>query len=373
LWTLFIQIGRGNFYSYLNFFSFFNRIFTKYKNYLLHLYSKYIAILILIEKTKMPIISNSTYQPPFAIFKNGHLNTIYPSQFRKVKNVNYQRERITTPDDDFIDLDWVFNHENRVVIVCHGLEGKAESAYVKGMAKIFAQNNWSVCAYNYRGCSGEPNRQIRAYHSGATDDLELVIQAVLAKGFGEIVLIGFSLGGNLVLKYTGENGSNIHTEIKKTVAFSTPVHLESSSDVLQQPHNWLYMKRFSSKLQEKVKAKKELLIKAGFDVETLSSAKSFYVFDELFTAKAHGFSSRIDYYTKNSSLQFLENIAIPTLLINAKDDPFLSPECFPESIAKKHKYFHLEMPKYGGHVGFTTFGSDNVFWSEQRAFEFVVG
>jgi hypothetical protein len=131
------------------------------------------------------------------------------------------------------------------------------------------------------------------------------------------------------------------------------------------------MKRFSSKLREKVKAKKELLKAAGFDVETLSSAKSFYVFDELFTAKAHGFSSRIDYYTKCSSLQFLENIAIPTLLINAKDDPFLSPECFPESIAKKHQYFHLEMPKYGGHVGFTTFGNDNVLWSEQRAFEFI--
>jgi hypothetical protein len=319
----------------------------------------------------MPIIPNSTYQPPFAIFKNGHLNTIYPSQFRKVKNIAYERERITTPDDDFIDLDWIYKNKNQVVIICHGLEGKAESAYVKGMAKTFAQGEWSVCAYNYRGCSGEPNRQIRAYHSGATDDLELVIQAVLAKGFVEIVLIGFSLGGNLVLKYTGENGSNIHAEIKKTVALSTPVHLESSSDVLQQPHNWLYMKRFSSKLREKVKAKKELLKAAGFDVETLSSAKSFYVFDELFTAKAHGFSSRIDYYTKCSSLQFLENIAIPTLLINAKDDPFLSPECFPESIAKKHQYFHLEMPKYGGHVGFTTFGNDNVLWSEQRAFEFI--
>ena len=321
----------------------------------------------------MPNIPNSTYQPPSAIFKNGHLNTIYPSQFRKVKNVNYQRERITTPDDDFIDIDWIYKNKNRVVIICHGLEGNAASAYVKGMAKIFAQNDWSVCAYNYRGCSGEPNRQIRAYHSGATDDLEFVIQTVLAKQFREIGLIGFSLGGNLVLKYTGENGSNIHNEIKKTVALSTPVHLESSSDVLQQPHNWLYMQRFSSKLQKKVKAKKELLTQAGFDVKTLLKAKSFSVFDELFTAKAHGFSSRVDYYTKSSSLQFLENIAIPTLLINAKDDPFLSPECFPEHIAKSHQYFYLETPNYGGHVGFTTFGGDNVFWSEQRVFEFISG
>lgn len=319
----------------------------------------------------MPIILNSTYRPPFSIFKNGHLNTIYPSLFRTVKNVNYQRERIATPDDDFIDLDWIIKAKNKIVIICHGLEGKAESAYVKGMAKIFAQNDWSVCAYNYRGCSGEPNKQIRAYHSGATDDLELVIQTVLGKKFTEIVLVGFSLGGNLVLKYTGENGSNIHTAIKKTVALSTPVHLESSSEVLQQPHNWIYMQRFSLKLRKKVKEKEVLLVQAGFDVEALLRAKSFDVFDELFTAKAHGFSSRIDYYTKCSSLQFLENIAIPTLLINAKDDPFLSPECFPESIAANHKQFYLEMPKHGGHVGFTTFGDNNTLWSERRVFEFV--
>ena len=319
----------------------------------------------------MPLIQNSTYRPPFSIFKNGHLNTIYPSQFRKVKTVKYQRERMTTPDDDFIDLDWIYKDKNRVTIICHGLEGSSESQYLKGMAKIMSGNDWSVCAYNYRGCSGEPNKQIRAYHSGATDDLELVIQQVLKKGFREIVLIGFSLGGNVVLKYTGENGSNIHSEIKKTVALSTPVHLESGSEVIQQSHNWIYMKRFSSKLRQKVIAKKELLRKAGFDVETLSKAKSFYVFDELFTAKAHGFSSRVDYYTKSSSLQFLNQITIPTLLINAKDDPFLSPECFPRDIAKNHPYFYLEIPKYGGHVGFTTFGDGNTLWSERRVLEFI--
>lgn len=319
----------------------------------------------------MPIIQHSTYAPPSSIFKNRHWNTIYPSLFRRVKNVHYQRERITTPDDDFIDLDWIMKAKNKVVIICHGLEGKAESAYVKGMAKIFAQNDWSVCAYNYRGCSGEPNKQIRAYHSGATDDLELVIQTVLSKKFETIALVGFSLGGNLVLKYTGEQGANINPAIKKTAALSTPVHLESSSEVLQQPHNWLYMKRFASKLRKKIKSKEKILEQGGFDVATLLHAKTFKVFDELFTAKAHGFSSRIDYYTKCSSLQFLENIAIPTLLINAEDDPFLSSECFPKTIASNHQFFYLETPKHGGHVGFTTFGNEGTFWSERRVFEFV--
>lgn len=319
----------------------------------------------------MPLIPKSTYQPPSFIFKNRHLNTIYPSQFRKVNTVTYQRERLITPDNDFIDLDWIYNSKIKVVIICHGLEGSADSQYTKGMAKIFANNNWSVCAYNYRGCSGEPNKQIRAYHSGATDDLELVIQEVLTKKFKEVVLVGFSLGGNLVLKYTGENGKNIHSEIKKTVALSTPCHLESGSEVIQQSHNWLYMKRFSLKLQQKVKDKKDILVKNGFDYETLVSANSFYVFDELFTSKAHGFSSRVDYYTKSSSLQFLPNVAIPTLLINAKDDPFLSPQCFPVDIAKNHDKFYLETPKYGGHVGFTTFGNNNTLWSEQRVFDWV--
>lgn len=321
----------------------------------------------------MPLIEKSTYQPPSFFFKNGHLNTIYPSQFRKVKTINYQRERLITPDDDFIDLDWIYKDKNKVAIVCHGLEGNAESQYVQGMAKIFSKNNWSVCAYNYRGCSGEPNKQIRAYHSGATDDLELVIQQVLSKKFDEIVLIGFSLGGNLVLKYTGEQGKNIHSQIKKTVALSTPCHLESGSNVIQEPKNWLYMKRFSLKLQQKVKDKKTILLDHGFDYETLASANSFYVFDELFTSKAHGFESRVDYYTKCSSLQFLPNIAIPTLLINAKDDPFLSPQCFPVEIAKNHPNFHLEIPEYGGHVGFATFGKDNTLWSEQRTFDWING
>lgn len=320
---------------------------------------------------KMPLISESTYQIPNFIFKNCHINTIYPSLIRKVENVNYTRERISTPDDDFIDLDWLYADSNKVVIVCHGLEGGADRSYVKGMAKKFYQNNWSVCAYNYRGCSGEPNLQIRAYHSGATDDLELVIQQVLSKKFKEIVLVGFSLGGNLVLKYTGENSDRIHSEIKKTVALSVPCHLASSSEVLQKSGNWIYMKRFAIKLRTKIKAKKDLLLKNGFDYDSLIQAEKFDEFDELFTSKAHGFKNRMDYYTKCSALQFLPNVTIPTLLINAKDDPFLSLECFPIDIAKSHDLFHLEMPDYGGHVGFTTFNKENVLWSEKRTYEFI--
>jgi predicted alpha/beta-fold hydrolase len=319
----------------------------------------------------MPIIKNTTYQSPFPLFKNCHFNTIYASQLRKLKSVSYERERIETLDDDFIDLDWIYNDKSKVVILCHGLEGNTESRYMKGMSTIFSENNWSVCAYNYRGCSGEPNRQLRAYHSGATDDLDLVIQRVLSKNYTEIVLVGFSLGGNLVLKYTGENGQNIHTNIKKTVAISTPCHLESSSDEINRPRNLIYLKRFMRKLRTKVVSKKELLIKNGFDYDALYNAKSFIEFDELFTSKAQGFKDRIDYYTKASALQFIPNIAIPTLLINAQDDSFLSSECFPITEAKTNDHFYLEMPKYGGHVGFMTSLKDDVLWSERRTLDFV--
>lgn len=319
----------------------------------------------------MPIIKNSTYTPPNIFFKNCHINTIYASQLRKLKSINYERIRIETPDDDFIDLDWIYKDSSKVAIVCHGLEGSAESRYIKGISAIFTEKNWSVCAYNYRGCSGEPNRQLRAYHSGATDDLELVIQSVLTKKYTEIVLVGFSLGGNLVLKYTGENGKNIHSEIKKTVALSTPCHLESGAEEINKSRNWIYLKRFMRKLQAKVIPKKELLIKNGFDYEAVSKAKTFAEFDELFTSKAQGFKDRIDYYTKASALQFIPNIAIPTLLINAQDDSFLSPKCFPIAEAKANENFYLEMPKYGGHVGFVTFSEDCFLWSEHRVLDFV--
>ncbi len=319
----------------------------------------------------MPIIKKSTYQPPNVIFKNCHLNTIYASQLRKLNAVQYERERIATTDDDFIDLDWIYKDKSKVAIVCHGLEGSSDSRYVKGIASLLSENDWTICAYNYRGCSGEPNRQLRAYHSGATDDLEIVIQHVLSNKYTEIVLVGFSLGGNLVLKYTGENGQNIHSEIKKTVALSTPIHLESSSDEINKSKNWIYLKRFMKKLRTKVVPKKALLIENGFDYEAIYNAKSFVEFDELYTSKAQGFEDRIDYYTKASALQFIPGISIPTLLINAQDDSFLSPECFPKEVAKANDCFYLEIPKFGGHVGFTTFSKDNYLWSEKRVLEFI--
>ena len=152
----------------------------------------------------MPLISKSDYNPMF-LFSNAHFQTIYPPLFRKVKGVNYVRERILTPDRDFIDLDWSKVGADRAVIVSHGLEGHSRRSYVLGMIKAFNTRGWDGIAFNFRGCSGEPNRLIRSYHCGATEDLHTVVSHVIEKkSYSSISLVGFSVGGNLTLMYLGE-------------------------------------------------------------------------------------------------------------------------------------------------------------------------
>lgn len=312
------------------------------------------------------------YQPPF-IFKQRHFNTVYTTLFRR-NPVNYQRERIETPDDDFIDLDWLKEGHSQLVIICHGLEGSADSEYVKGMAKAFVKRNYDIVAYNYRGCSGEPNRQLKAYHAGATYDLQTVIDHILnTTNYKSIHLVGFSLGGNLVLKYVGENPTGIPKEIQSCVAISVPIDLESCAYEIAKPHNFLYNERFRKKLKAKVIAKKALIEQSPLiDYDALIQSKSFMTFDNLFTAPAHGFKDAIDYWTQNSSKQFLTNIQIPTLLINALDDPFLAPEAFPFEAPKQNPNFQLLAPKYGGHVGFVQFNTEKEFWSEVQTTKFVM-
>ena len=177
-------------------------------------------------------MSVEKYTPPFLLF-SPHLETIYPAVARKVSIEPYRRERISTPDDDFLDLDWLKNASKKLVIISHGLEGNSSRAYIKGMAKIFHAQGFNILAWNYRGCSEEMNRQVRFYHSGATDDLGTVISHSINLGFDEIYLIGFSLGGNLTLKYLGE--ALPPAEIKKAVAISVPMDLRASCEKISQP------------------------------------------------------------------------------------------------------------------------------------------
>lgn len=308
------------------------------------------------------------YNRPFLLF-HPHLETIYPSLLRKIKLNPYQRERIATPDHDFLDLDWLKQGSAKLIIISHGLEGNTTRPYVRGMARAFFQMGYDVLAWNYRGCGDEMNRNLRFYHSGATDDLNTVVEHAGKQNYSELSLIGFSLGGNLTLKYLGEQGKRIPAFLKKAVAISVPMDLHSSCLKISEPSNWVYSNRFLKSLKTKVIQKSKQL--SGLDTRGIDSIKTLMEFDDKFTAPIHGFEGAIDYYTRNSSINFLSGIEVPTLIVSAKNDPFLSKECYPTSDTIQNPHLKIEYTEYGGHVGFTLFNQNGLYWSELRALEFI--
>ncbi|EAY28615.1 YheT family hydrolase [Microscilla marina] len=322
----------------------------------------------------MPVISESSYRSPFWL-PNRHLQTIYPNILRRIEGVHYQRERIDTPDGDFLDLDWCKSPSGqpRLVIMSHGLEGDTHRTYMKGMVRAFRQQNWDVLTWNYRGCSGENNRLIKAYHSGATYDLATVVQHALSLNvYQEVVMVGFSLGGNLTLKYLGEQGAQLSELITKSVIFSAPVDLAACADEISKPHNFIYAKRFLRTLKQKLKAKIERYPDA-FAPGIMQQIKTLRDFDNLYTAPVHGFENAQDYYKQCSARYFLDTIAIPTLIVNAQNDSFLAPTCYPKTQVEKLDWIFLEIPRKGGHCGFAPAKPNDLYWSEQRALEFVQG
>lgn len=318
----------------------------------------------------MPIIA-SDYNPPFP-FKSGHLSTIYSGIIRNVTGLAQKRERLELDDGDFLDLDWSYaTQESKVVVILlHGLEGNAQRPYIIGSAKQFNANGIDACAVNYRGCSGTSNRLFRSYHSGATEDLEAVINYILKeKKYTTIFLKGFSLGGNMALKYLGERRW-IPKEIKGAVAVSVPCHLHSSLLELLKPKNIMYATRFKKRLVEKLREKQVLFPDRISDLD-IAMIKTLKDFDDIYTSKAHGFMDAIDYYTKSSSLQFIHAIRTPTLIINAKNDSFLGDQCYPFKEAEQNKSVHFEPSMYGGHVGF--YDRNNITYTEKRALKFLEG
>lgn len=318
----------------------------------------------------MPIVPSSTYKPPYFLF-NKHLQTIIPSLFRKVENVHYQRSKLITPDNDFLDLDWLKGGNKKLAVLSHGLEGDSNRPYIKGLAQALHKNGYDVLAWNFRGCGGEINSVLKFYHSGATEDLDYVIEEALqGNAYDELFLGGFSLGGNLTLKYIGEHAQNLRKEIKKAVVFSVPLNLHSSCLEISKSSNFIYSKRFLNRLKNKIKAK-NLLLPNEINLKAFKMIKNLKDFDDHYTAPLHGFRDALDYYSACSSIHFLEDIKIPTLIVNAKNDPFLPEDCFPEELLKNHPYVFFEAPSEGGHCGFCSNSTDGMYWSEKRAVEFL--
>jgi predicted alpha/beta-fold hydrolase len=319
----------------------------------------------------MPIIT-SAYPGAPAYQYNGHLQTIFPSLTRKVTGVTYQRERLTLADEDFVDLDWIKAGRRKLVILTHGLEGDSHRQYILGTAKLFAQHKYDVLAWNCRSCSGEMNRAFRLYNHGEIGDLGEVIDHALNNAqYDEVALVGYSMGGNITLKYLGVHGAQIPGVISCGIAISSPTDLCASAHLLDRPANRFYRDRFRRKLLVKI-SQKAASFPGRLDMSKISQVKRWKDFDDFFSAPVNDYVDADDFYQQASAVNFMVGIQVPALLLNALNDPILSPECSPEWLASEHSSIYLETPRTGGHVGFAV-ARDIHTYAERRALAFAQG
>ncbi len=319
----------------------------------------------------MAIIQDNTLNTNI-FFKNKHVNTLYRHFAYKTK-IRYIRERIQTSDADFLDLDKSLQNSNKLIVAVHGLEGSAGSNYIQSLVHKANSNNYDVIAINLRGCSGEPNHKLESYHSGKTEDLRDVVQYINNHySYKEINIVGYSLGGNLTLKYMGEFAEKLPKNITSSVAVSTPCDLKSSALKLSKGINKIYELDFLISLRKKSKKKFLQFPDHHLDEKKILKSKTFKDFDNYFTAAANGFKNADDYWKKSSCKQFLPFINKPSLLISALDDPFLGKSCYPFKESEYHKYFHFLPVKHGGHVGFCeSFNMKKNTWLNNTILDFI--
>ncbi len=319
----------------------------------------------------MPFISDISFKPNI-LFRNKHINTLYRYLFFNPK-VIFDRKRMITLDGDFIDLDFSCVGSNRIVILIHGLEGSSDSNYIKTMVQELNKANFDAVAFNMRGCSGEPNKLLSSYHSGKTEDLAEIIQFLETNfNYTKISIVGYSLGGNLTLKFMGEFAQKMPDSICNAVGISVPCDLEGSVKSISKVENKIYMNGFLKTLKKKAEEKSKQFPAFNIAIENIKKATNFYEFDDLFTAPIHGFANAKDYWIKSSCKQYLSNIKTPTLLISAKDDPFLNESCHPIKESKDNRNFTFIQTRYGGHLGFISgFNIYKQRWIEKKIINFI--
>jgi len=279
-------------------------------------------------------------------------------------------ERLTLPDGDFIDLAWTKSKPDKIVIVLHGLEGSIDSSYAKGMLAAINKKGWLGVFMHFRGCSGEHNFKDRSYHSGETGDIRFLVET-LRKRHPETTLsaLGFSLGGNALLKYLGEYKDNSHLKVAVTV--SVPYLLSNSAAKLEKGFSRIYQRHLLNRLVNKTLSKFKDR-EAPINITDIKSWNTFLLFDHHITAPIHGFKSGNDYYEQSSSRQYLKKITTPTLLIHSKDDPFMSVDAIPNKDDLSESVT-LELSDHGGHVGFISGSTpwNATYWLEERIPEFL--
>lgn len=305
------------------------------------------------------------YFKPAWWLRNPHLQTIYAKFAGGKREVYTRKEIFELSDGDFLDCRWAGGDVGPIVIILHGLEGSVESHYAKGMLQAAQQRGWRAVVVHFRSCGENLNRLPRGYHSGDTSDVQEFITALKAKEpHTPMMAIGYSMGGNVLLKWLGETRGT--SPLMAAVAVSVPFELHVASDRIRKGISSQYQKYFLKPLREKLLCKiaqHQLQI----DPSSVMAVQSIYDFDDSFTAPLHGFKSAMDYYLQSSSRYFMNSIQVPTLVIHAKDDPFMSPALIP-SRDEVSPYVKLEIYEQGGHVGFVSGWNpfNPQYWLEQR-------
>ena len=322
----------------------------------------------------------STFKPAWWL-KNNHLQTIYPALFRTPYSPpDYRRERLVTPDDDFIDVDFCGFGEQPIILLLHGLTGSSQSSYVKGLQNVLHRQGLRSVAINFRGCSGQSNNRSRCYHSGETEDIHFLYQTLREREpHTPIAAAGFSLGGNVLLKWLGERGQNL--DLFAAVAVSVPFVLGICATKLDSGLSKLYRHNLLQELKLYMQTKLLHLEQIGHtedaskirELGDLSTIASFWQYDDRVVAKLHGFNDVHDYYNRSSSRQYLKTIAVPTLLIQAADDPFMTPAVLPEP-DELSPQVKAEFTQQGGHVGFIAGGIPFKprYWLDERIPAFLL-
>ncbi|HMC33976.1 MAG TPA: alpha/beta fold hydrolase [Myxococcales bacterium] len=290
--------------------------------------------------------------------------------FRRGAGVEVSRERWELSDGDFLDVDRLAGPEPApLLIVLHGLEGSSSAHYVQGLLTQAKRRGWRALAMNFRSCSGEPNRLLRSYHSGETGDLDEAVRRASAGG-APVMAAGCSLGGNVLVKWLGEQGGS--APIRAAVALSVPFDLKACAQALDAaaPMSLVYRTRFLRSLKRKA-AEKARRFPEQIDLARVRAARTLFEFDEALTAPVHGFEDAEDYWAQSSSGPYVGRVRVPLLLVSAEDDPFIPPRCLPRGAASANPKVTLETFPRGGHLGFVAGPIRPWFWAEWRASEFL--
>lgn len=316
------------------------------------------------------------YRPPRWLW-GGNAQTIYPYLMSTFATVYYRRERWELDDGDFVDVDWLDGSTDKpLVVLFHGLEGGSQSHYALSIMKYLQNRNWNGVVIHFRGCSGYPNRLPRAYHAGDSAEIDWMLKRIASiqssstqKINRTTYVMGVSLGGNALLKWLGEQGKTANQHITAVAAISVPLDLVAAGNVLDKGFNQLYTQHFLNSLKHKIK-EKEKKFPGLFDIKAVAKCSTLYEFDNLVTAPLHGFRDTDEYWTKSSSKPWLRYIKVPTLVINAQNDPFMPANVLP-TYSMVSSSVTLEYPEQGGHAGFLhgTFPG-KLMWLPERIIQF---